>query len=195
MKYKTIFVVLALMSLMGFAPQSHAAIDIFLKIDDVKGEATDRVHQDEIEVVAWSFGGSQTGTTHSGKGGGAGKVNIQDISITKWVDSATPPLMRALVSGKHYEQAILTVRRAGPGGRPGSGRRAGPAGGQSEYFVITMDKVIVTSVSMGGSGGDDRMTEEITLNFASFHISYNPPKRDGSVGDPVEMKFDIAKNK
>ena len=30
------------------------ASDIFLKVDGIKGEATDVDHKDEIEVVSWS---------------------------------------------------------------------------------------------------------------------------------------------
>src|SRR5438105_13300752 len=31
------------------------ASDIFLKVDGIKGEATDVDHKDEIEVVSWSY--------------------------------------------------------------------------------------------------------------------------------------------
>ena len=90
MKYDSIFVVLVLMVLVGLAPQSFAADDTFLKIEGVKGEVVDKAHQGEIDVLAWSWGGSQAGTTHRGTGGRAGKASIQDLSITKWTDSATP---------------------------------------------------------------------------------------------------------
>ena len=40
-------------------------------------------HKEEIDVLAWSWGASQSGTTHLGSGGGAGKVNVQDLSFTK----------------------------------------------------------------------------------------------------------------
>ena len=35
------------------------ASDIFLKIDGIKGEATDVSHPNEIEVVSWSWGVSK----------------------------------------------------------------------------------------------------------------------------------------
>ena len=37
-------------------------------------------------MLAWSWGVSQSGTMHIGTGGGAGKANVQDLSITKYVD-------------------------------------------------------------------------------------------------------------
>ena len=57
------------------------AVDMFLKLDDVKGESRDNKHKDEIDVLAWSWGVSQSGTMHTGGGGGAGKVNVQDLSL------------------------------------------------------------------------------------------------------------------
>ncbi len=46
------------------------AVDMFLKIDDVEGESVDDVHAGEIDVLSWSWGMSQSGTTHGGPGGG-----------------------------------------------------------------------------------------------------------------------------
>ncbi|HDS5282244.1 TPA: type VI secretion system receptor/chaperone Hcp, partial [Escherichia coli] len=54
------------------------AVDMFIKIGDVKGESKDKTHAEEIDVLAWSWGMSQSGSMHMGGGGGAGKVNVQD---------------------------------------------------------------------------------------------------------------------
>ena len=66
------------------------AVDMFLKLGDVKGESAAGGHTEEIDVLAWSWGMTQSGTTHMGSGGGAGKVDVHDLSITKYVDKATP---------------------------------------------------------------------------------------------------------
>jgi len=89
------------------------AVDMFIKIGDVKGESKDKTHGDEIDVLAWSWGMSQSGSMHVGGGGGAGKVNIQDLSLTKYVDKSSPNLMMACSSGKHYPEAKLTIRKGG----------------------------------------------------------------------------------
>ena len=86
---------------------------MFVKIGDLEGESKDKDHEKEIDVLSWSWGASQSGTFHYGGGGGAGKVNIQDISFTKWVDKSTPNLMRHCCNGKHFDEATLTVRKAG----------------------------------------------------------------------------------
>ncbi|WAK00359.1 Hcp family type VI secretion system effector [Methylobacter sp. YRD-M1] len=157
------------------------AVDMFIKIGDLKGESRDKTHKDEIDVLAWSWGMSQSGTTHTGGGGGAGKVSVQDISFTKWVDKASAPLMMACCTGKHFDDATLVVRKAGDT--------------PLEYIVIKLTEVIVTSVSTGGSGGEDRLTENVTLNFAKFEYAYQPQNEKGAKdGGVIEAKFNIAEN-
>ena len=56
---------------------------------------------------------SNTGTFHHGSGGGAGKANFQDISVTKYVDTASADLMLCLRNGKHIAKGKIIVRKAG----------------------------------------------------------------------------------
>jgi type VI secretion system secreted protein Hcp len=156
------------------------AVDMFIKIEGIPGEARDSVHTAEIDVLAWSWGLSQSGTTHAGSGGGAGKVNVQDLSFTKWVDKASPLLMLFCSNGKHVPTATLVVRKAGET--------------PVEYITIKMIDVIVTSVSTGGSGGEDRLTENVSLNFATVNFDYIEQKADGSEGDKPSYKWKIAEN-
>lgn len=158
------------------------AVDMFLKLTDVKGEAQDKTHPGEIDVLAWSWGMTQSGTMHAGGGGGGGKVSIQDLSVTKWIDKSSPVLMDYCSTGKQFKEALLTVRKAG-GAEP------------LEYLKITMGDVIVTSLSTGGSGGEDRLTENVSLNFSTVKTVYQPQKPDGSKdGGPINYGWDIAAN-
>lgn len=157
------------------------AVDMFIKIGDITGEANDKVHKDSIDVLAWSWGLSQSGTTHLGGGGGAGKVNVQDLSFTKYIDSSSNALILACCNGKHYPEATLTVRKAG--------------GSPVEYIVIKLEEVMVTSVSSGGSGGEDRLTENVTLNFAKFTYKYQPQDEKGAKkGGTKDAVWNIAEN-
>jgi type VI secretion system secreted protein Hcp len=156
------------------------SVDMFLKLEGIEGESQDAKHGKEIDVLAWSWGLSQSGTTHMGAGGGAGKVNVQDISITKYLDKSTTNLMNYCATGKHIKEATLVVRKAG----------ASPL----EYLIITMTDVLVSSISTGGSGGEDRLTENLALNFGAFKVEYAPQKEDGSGDAKLETGFDIAAN-
>jgi len=156
------------------------AVDMFIKIGDVEGEARDKSHSKEIDVLSWSWGMSNSGSAHVGGGAGAGKANVQDLSFTKWVDKATPKLMLACCNGKHYPEALLTVRKAGE--KP------------VEYLKIKLSEVLITSLSTGGSGGEDRLTENVTLNFAKVHVDYTPQDEKGAAGTAIPMSWDIATN-
>lgn len=157
------------------------AVDMFLELEKVKGESKDKTHKDKIDILAWSWGMSQSGTMHMGGGGGSGKVSVQDISFTKYIDKASADMLKACCEGKHFKNAKLIVRKAG--------------GSPLEYLIIEMEKVLVSSVSTGGSGGEDRLTENVTLNFGKVKVKYQPQKEDGSKdGGVLEMGWDIAEN-
>src|SRR5215813_15294622 len=89
------------------------AMDMFIKIGDLKGESKDNSpHKSDIDVLAWSWGMSNSGSAHVGGGAGAGKVNVQDLSLTKYIDLSSPDLMLSSCSGKLIKKGQLTVRKA-----------------------------------------------------------------------------------
>jgi type VI secretion system secreted protein Hcp len=156
------------------------AMDMFLEIEGVEGETQDKAKKGAIDVLAWSWGASQSGTMHMGSGGGAGKVNVQDISVTKWIDKSSTDLLLHVCNGEHYPKATLTCRKAG--------------GDALEYLTITLTDVMITSLSTGGSGGEDRLTENISLNFAEFKIKYAEQGATGGETGGGEIGWDIAGN-
>ncbi len=127
-------------------------------VPEIKGESADKAHKDQIDVLAWSWGLANSGTTHVGGAGGAGVASFQDLSLTKYVDRASPALLLHCANGEHLSEGTLIVRQAG----------ATPV----EYIKIRLEEVLVSSVSTGGSGGEDRLTENVTLNFAKLSLTY-----------------------
>jgi type VI secretion system secreted protein Hcp len=157
------------------------AMDIFIKIDGAPGESRDKTHPNEIDVLAWSWGMSNSGTGHMGGGHGSGKVNVQDLSFTKYIDFSSTVLELFCASGKHIKDATLVVRKAGE--KP------------LEYLKIKMEDVLISSVSTGGSGGEDRLTENVTLNFAKVKVDYQKQSAAGAAdGGPATFTWDIAAN-
>jgi type VI secretion system secreted protein Hcp len=164
------------------------AVDMFLKLDDIAGDSVDDVkaapskkpHAGEMDILAWSWGMSQSASTHFGSGGGSGKANVQDLSLTKRIDKASPNLIKFCCTGKHFKEAILTVRKAGDT--------------PVEYFVIKMSDVIVSSVSTGGSGGSDVLTENVSLNFSTFEVIFTEQDKKGNATTSIPAGFNIAGN-
>ena len=156
------------------------ASDIFAKIGNIKGESTDAKHKDEIVVLSWTWGVTQTGTMSFGGGGGSGKASFQDLNFTHHIDKATPLLLKACATGQHVPDATITVRKAGKG--------------QLEYLIIKLTDVLVTSVSMSVSE-DAATAENVSLQFAKVDLEYKPQKADGSLDAGVHFKYDIKANK
>ena len=113
-------------------------------------------------------------------GGRAGKDDVQDIQITKYVDKSSPELMLHCCNGKHIPKGKIIVRKAGEN--------------PIDYLIIEFEKLLVTSVSTGGGEGVERLTENATLNFSTFKVIYTPQKEDGTGDAAVETGWDIGKN-
>jgi type VI secretion system secreted protein Hcp len=157
------------------------ALVMTAKIGDIEGESAIDGHVGEIDVLSFSFGGSHSGTMHTGTGGGAGKTSVQDLTLMKRVDLATTDLMLACFKRTHISEAVLTVRKAA-GNRP------------LDYLKITMTSCLITSVSTGGSGDDDRLTENIAINFAKVRVDYDAQTAAGGQGAHSAMEYDITAN-
>lgn len=154
--------------------------DIFLNINGIKGESPDKDHKDDIQVLWWKWGMTQTGTAHTGMGAGAGKVKVGDLEVYKKIDKSTPNLIKSCCNGKQFKEAVLTERK--------------PGEKSLEYLKIKMYDVLISKVDSGGVGEEDTATEIIALNFAKVEVEYTPQKSDGSGDAAVTAGWDIAAN-
>jgi type VI secretion system secreted protein Hcp len=155
------------------------ATDIFAKLGDIKGESLDSKHKDEIEVLSYSWGVSNSGSMAYGSGGGEGKATFHDLSFVHKIDKASPILMQACATGTHLKEAIITHRKAGKE--------------QHEYLIVKMNDVIITGVTHGGSG--DGHSENVSLSFAKVALEYKPQKPDGSLDAGIIFKYDLKAQK
>ena len=157
------------------------AVDYFLQIDGIKGEAGDSKHAGEIEIDSFSWGVSNAGTHSSGSGGGAGKASFQDIHFTAKVNKASPQLMQACAQGTHIGKATLTVRKQG--------------GDQQEYYTVILTDVLISSYQAGGHDGANSVpTDSFSLNFTKVCFDYKPQKKDGSLDAPQHGGWDLKTN-
>jgi type VI secretion system secreted protein Hcp len=175
MKIKNLICIIVCIIAVHF--RAVAAFDMFLEIDGIAGESHDRGHANTIDVLAFSWGMSNSAATVSGGGGGVGKVQMQDFAVTKTIDKSTAPLMQACASGKHIKKAVLYLRKAG--------------GKAFDYFKITMEDVLVSSVSLGGSSENERPTESLSLNFAKVTVEYTPMNGKSGEGSDLPFEWDL----
>jgi type VI secretion system secreted protein Hcp len=155
-----------------------ASAEYFLKIDGVNGESGKKGYEKQIEIDSFSWGASQSGGASVGGGSGVGGVTMNDFHFTIKMNSASPVLMVACATGKHYPKAILTARKAG--------------GTQQAYLTWTMSDCMITAYNTGGNNGADTVpTDSFSLSFKKIEVSYKPQNADQSLGTAVPGGFDL----
>ena len=141
------------------APSSEAvAADAYLKIKDIPGDSRAPGHENQIEVLSWSWGstGRESPTLQSTR-----KRQYEPIVIRKAVDQASAALMRASQTHQPFPEITFYFRKAGSP--------------QEEYMKIELENVLVTSVSAGGGGGGGSVpTENVTFNFTKMTQEFQP---------------------
>ena len=150
--------------------QASAAVDMFLDLEGIQGESRDAQFPNTIDVLAWSWGASRSKDR---------RANFQDISLTKYIDKSSPALMEKLVTGGTIANGSLRNRRAG----------ATPL----VFLRLCFTGLRVSAISTGGSGGEDRLTENVTLNYATIIQKYTLQKADGSAGDSFQFGWDLVR--
>ena len=84
--------------------------------------------------------------------------------------------MEACAVGEHIPQAFLRVRRI--------------EGDQTEYLIIRMENILITSVSTGGSGGEDCLTENVSLNFRRVEVECT--EQGPALASPIKDRTGMA---
>ena len=144
--------------------------DMFLKVESakqgqIKGEANDQIHKDEIDVLSWSWG-MEAKTALSGAGASP-KATLHELNIVKFVDSASTGLMAAMRNNDLIKKAVLTVRKAG--------------GSPHEYFKISIENGRITALDVDAAdfSSSGQVAERMSLAFQSISVEYVPQGPDG----------------
>ena len=137
-----IFAVVA--SLLMAATPALAASDYLLELDSVKGGGKDTAAPQSIEVESFSWGVSNASSAATGSGAGAGKVNMQDLSVM----SAQAP--RDVSTGMSTGKRTAAV--ASPAGdEQATAMVAAPKVGDVATFTV-LTRESPTKVSTGKTG-------------------------------------------
>jgi len=160
------------------AVHAEAAPTLFLKITDIKGESMDDKHRGEIEVSSFSAGfassSTQNGTVR------LGKPACGPVTINKNLDSASGPLVNALMKGAVLPEAVVEITTTVDGK------------GSVPYYRVTMKNVTVSSLSQSGDG-DARPTEELELLPLSVQMEYRMQDEKGTLTPFSSVTVDCKK--
>ena len=86
-----------------------ASIDAYMKLGEIKGESTDDGHKEWIDVLAWSWGMSQSPSRMRPGVAPRGPLVVEDIIVKKNFDASTPIIFKNLATGEHTDEFILDV--------------------------------------------------------------------------------------
>jgi type VI protein secretion system component Hcp len=135
----------------------HAGINMYMRITSntgalILGESQSITHLNQVDILAWSGASSACPVGTAG-----GCLPITDpFSFTKYLDRASNPLKKSLYLGQTLNEVVFYCENAM----------------NQEFLRITMTDVSVTNISSGGGVGEDRFTENFSLDAKIIKWTY-----------------------
>jgi len=158
------------------------ATDYFLKLDGIKGESKDSKHKDEIDVLSFSYGVTQSTSIATGGGLTAGKSTLGAFSFNQTYHKGSVPLFVYCATGKHVENVVFTARKS-----------AGD--NQLEYLVIKFESCLVTSVQTMGGSENEIPGETVEIQYSKVTFLYKEQDAKGAVASETPGGYDQKSNK
>jgi type VI secretion system secreted protein Hcp len=155
------------------------AVDYYLQLDSIEGEAVATNYTNQIQILSFSWGGSQHTSVAGTGGSGAGKVDLSAISFMKHYDKASPQLFKALISGTHIKTGVLSATKAGAGGKP--------------YLKISLGELFVTSLQ--DSASSENPTESVSFSYNTIKIEYSTQNEQGILTATGSVSYDLKASK
>ena len=154
---------------------------IIMDMPGVEGECQLKDFVGKIECLSYSHAVAMQMTSDvSNKERTSGKPNVQDFTISKYMDKSSPVLNQSCCEGKKIGDCIVTVGR-------------NESGLVMPLIVYKLKDVLVSSVSAASSGGD-KPSETVTLNFTAIQWDYTAQKADSSKEGTSGGKWDMKTN-
>ncbi|MFL6257059.1 MAG: Hcp family type VI secretion system effector [Pyrinomonadaceae bacterium] len=145
---------------------------------DVKGESMQHSFKDKIELLSFSHGVAMQITGDiSNSERTSGRPNHQDMTVTKYLDLASPVLNQSCCEGRSFPQVDIII------GRNDHDQAV-------ELMRYTMKNVLISSMSIGGGGGD-KPVETVTFNYNQISWNFSAQKHEGG---GAEGKWNLSTN-
>ena len=141
------------------------AWDAYLVVAGITGESKREGHEGEIEIISFSFGGSNPSSVGLGGGGGTGTVSLSSFNIMKKTDATSCEMFQAMCTGEHFDEAVLVLYKSG-----------GKAGALP-YLVYTFEENIPM--------------ESVSFSFGRIEITYTEQNEDGTAGGDHQGMWDV----
>jgi type VI secretion system secreted protein Hcp len=133
---------------------------IFLKIQEIKGDARAKGHENEIEVMTWSWGETQSVFPSEARKSG-GSVAMRDVQVTAVTSAASAQLLLHCAAAKRLKSVVLTCEHDTSAGR-------------HKYLTVTLSNVVISSYDIEGSSDQSHAIERFALKFTKIEFNFTP---------------------
>ncbi|RZB33569.1 MAG: type VI secretion system secreted protein Hcp [Desulfobacteraceae bacterium Eth-SRB2] len=152
----------------------------YIKFDGVDGEAQDKDHKNWSDLVSFGQGLQQPGSSSTGPTRRRGDVVVEDITVAKELDKASPKIAEAVCKGKVFPKVNIDMTASYTDA------------GRVTYYAYELINVLVTSYNISGSGqSEDVPMEDFALNFEEIKVTYTEADNKGKSKGNVEYSWKV----
>jgi len=159
-------------------------MSIFMKYEGIKGESSDKNHKDwmDIQEISWGVHRNITSHTSTRNDRESANAEITDLTVERFMDSATPKLFIESCCGKG-KTVVLHLTKTGTGT------------GSDVFMEYTLKNALLSDYSVNAKTQDEsRPVERLTISFVDVEVKYTPYDEDGNAMAAIAVGFDTATN-
>lgn len=170
---------------------------VFAKYDGVDGEATDKEHQDWIEVLSFDWEANKPNSGASGQSRRRGTVVVEDMRLTMDYEKSSVKLLEKLNLGEVIPKLEIDFTREVPcTPEPRDTTDDIPQPGELcevVYLKYELKNVQVTSYQTSWNDPDEVPSVVISNNFEEYKVTYTEYDSEGNKGDNAETTWKVEK--
>lgn len=163
---------------------ASSGYEVHLDLVKIQGESNSTAHPNEIEIVSFSWGLSNTAVRSAqGDSTKGGKASVGEISLVKHTDKSSPGLFLAVTGCQTFPTATISLSKSTGGKKP------------EDYFVIKLTNAYVSSLHFSSPSAEGLGTETLTLNFQKINMDYRQQNTMGILVSAASATYDLTQGK
>ena len=154
------------------------AFEAFLKLgEDIGGESVEQNHVGWIELLSWNIGLERS---HQAFRLDSTRVQFTPFTVTKFIDSASAPLMTACTRALHIPEATIETGRFVTESIP------------YVKYVLRDCRIQQVNWTAVPAGNADRPCEEVSIIYESIELSHTFIDTNHGPGGDFESQWNLA---